>query len=228
MGQFKSLKKSFQKSKESKDKALSDSKSSELKTELVTDTSDSELIAKYKKTSRILKIIGGIILFLSFVTQNYLYDKWNGESQGLHSATVEQSIIDKGVLLNEILYFTSKLDNESFSGEELKNIKEQYINQAAIKQTLSHFMAVMSTDLPKQEQIDLMNKLMLQAKTVKDFNSFSELNRSINTSAFEKIQNERQLRIQRIEDSKNIARHIYLVLYLFGTLILLVGVWYER
>src|SRR6185295_14847237 len=100
---------------------------------------------------------------LSFIVQNYSYVDWNTETQALHAATVEQAIIDKGVLLNEVLYFTSSLDKQALTEEEVKSLKEQYIQQAAVKAALSHSMAVMSTDLEKKEQIDVINNLLRQA-----------------------------------------------------------------
>lgn len=180
-----------------------------------------------KRKAKIFKIIGGIIVFLSFITQNYLYDKWNSESQNLHSATVEQAIIDKGILLNEVLYYTAGLDKSALPDNEVKNVKEQYAKQAAVKQVISHSMAVMSTDLDKQDQVDRMKKLFRQAVGVKDLLGLSELRKSINEQNDEVIQKRREARFQSIESKRNTARQIYLALYIIGTTLLIIGIRHE-
>lgn len=145
----------------------------------------------------------------------------------MHSATVEQAIIDKGALLSEVLYFTSGLGRDALKEEDIKTMKEQFIRQAAVKTVLSHSMAVMSTDLDSQKQVDIINKLMRQANTVKDMYAFFEINKSINTLNADVIQKQRVERLHNIQNKRDMARYAYLVLYLFGTTLLILSVRYE-
>jgi hypothetical protein len=96
-----------------------------------------------KNLSRRYKVLGGLILLFSFITQNFLYDKWNAESQLLDSSAVDQAIIDKSILLNEALFFTASPGEGSFDAKELKNVKEQYIREAARKTALSHTVRIL-------------------------------------------------------------------------------------
>src|SRR5207253_3166492 len=79
-----------------------------------------------------LKLLGGGILLTSFVTQTFVYDDWNAQSQDSHSAAVEQSLIDKSTLLNESLFYTARSD-ESINPNELQRMRQYYIREAARK-----------------------------------------------------------------------------------------------
>lgn len=59
--------------------------------------------------SKKYKIAGGLLLAISFITQNFIYDSWNSKREALDRGVTDRAIIDKSVLLNEVLYFVSTI-----------------------------------------------------------------------------------------------------------------------
>lgn len=181
---------------------------------------------KNKRLSKRYKLIGGGILLLSFVTQTLLFDYFNAKSQAMDTAFLNQAVIDKSILLNENLYFTANLGGEGLDSQTLKDLKQQYIHEAARKTALSHTIRLGASGMSNDDIVKYSNEFMSRASQVKDFAGFSELNRYINKFDVDHslLNNEY---VVEVSSNRNIARWAYLVFYLIGSGILLLGIRYE-
>jgi len=177
-----------------------------------------------EKLARRLKILGGMTILLSFVTQNFLYDRWDSRRSGLRTAIDERAIIDKGALLNEILYFTASLPQGT--SDQTGEVRRSKINEAATKIAMSSMMPVVYSDsLTAEQKTTLANHLFAEARTVSDYDSFLKFTQIVNDGygTYSREINEQDQRLGRIRE---IARWTYLGLYLLGSSILLVALRY--
>ena len=127
-----------------------------------------------------MKFVGGSILLASFITQNFLYDKWSSESENILRAAEDQSLIEKSVFLNEIKFFTAGLDRESFDSDKLKDVREQYIREAARKTAVAQTTRILVSPLSDEQQKNYINQLEVNASKVKDFASMSDYYKFVN------------------------------------------------
>ena len=169
---------------------------------------------------RILKFIGSAVLLVSFVTQNFLYDRWNSKVALLEQGAVDRALIDKSVLLNEVLYFTAQPTSETTAND----LKEAYIREAARKLAISSIIPITSSQaFQTQQKVNLSNALLSEARGVKDFPSFLALVKKVNDS-YGRYSTEMTEEALRMNSRRALARYIYLALYVIGTLLLLAAV----
>jgi hypothetical protein len=181
---------------------------------------------KNKLLSRRYKLIGGGILLLSFITQTLLFDYFNAKSQAMDTAFLNQAVIDKSILLNENLYFTANLGGEGLDSQTLKDMKQSYIREAARKTALSHSIRLGASDMSNDDIVKYSNEFISRANQVKDFVGFSELNKYINKFDVDhSLLNDAY--VVQVSNNRDIARWAYLVSYLIGSGILLLGIRYE-
>ncbi|MDX6614352.1 MAG: hypothetical protein QOD75_3538 [Blastocatellia bacterium] len=174
-----------------------------------------------------LKIAAGAILLASFITQNHFYDKWNTQSQRSESAAVHQSLIDKSVLLNEALFFTTGAARDTLQPNQLEELRRQYIREAARKSALAKSVWILASDLDNTQKLDLSNGMMARANGVKDLSSFWDFNGSIN-ELDKTYANIIDLQIEASEQRRKTARFIYLGLYVIGAGLFLFSLVVER
>jgi hypothetical protein len=173
-----------------------------------------------QRKSRALKIAGSAVLLISFVTQNFLYDRWTAREALLEQGGFDRSLIDKSVLLNEVLYFTA----QSVPGANVQDLKEFYIHEAARKLAISSTMPVVSNEFLKtQEKVDLLNSLLQRAHGVSDFSSFLSLVKTANDS-YGKYSQEMSMEAIQVGSKRAKARYIYLGFYILGALLLLAAI----
>jgi hypothetical protein len=138
----------------------------------------------------------------------------------LESAMTDRSIVDKSVLLNEVLYFVASMPDS----EMTHSVREAYITEAARKQAISAGIAVSLSDaISKAEKTKLLNALNSQAGGVHDYESFLGNVKYVNTTYnayFEELNTDYRSLIEKTEYS----RWGYLFLYLFGTAVTLAGI----
>jgi hypothetical protein len=181
-------------------------------------------VSESKKSARTLKLIGGTVLLLSFITQNFFFDDWASRVSLLAEGMMDGAIIDKSVLLNEILYFTAR---SAPSDPDIASLREAYIREAARKLAISVNIPVISNEtLQTREKVDLANRLMAQANSVADFPQFLKLVTTANET-YAKYPLEVNAEVVQLNSRRKSARFIYLGLYLIGSLLLLVGIYKE-
>jgi hypothetical protein len=178
-----------------------------------------------ERAARRLKIIGGTIILLSFATQNFFYDRWDSRRSALRTAIDERAIIDKGALLNEVLYFTVNMPQEH-SDEAAKGGRSK-INEAARKTAMSSMMPVAySESLTSQEKTRLINRLFTEAAAVGDYKSFLRFIQLVN-SEYGKYSTQIAEQDQHLGKIRQRAQWVYLALYLLGSVTLLRALKYE-
>ena len=176
--------------------------------------------------SKFLELLGGGILLLSFITQNFFYDSWNQRDIELHSAIVDQAIIDKSVLLNEALYFLTQLGDSLLTPNDLADVRLQKIHEAARKVAFSQSIPVLLGNSSRIEKAQLVDQLMQKAGLVKDYYSFSDYLRFVNDFANKYLPLAKLA--EGLSTKRETARWIYLILYVLGSVILLIGIRYRK
>ena len=181
-----------------------------------------------KKQSRFLKLLGSGILLTSFIAQNYFLEMWKEQSAMMVDASRDQALIDKGTLLNEILYFTAKPGAGAFDSSELENVRAQYLQMAAIKTAgaMSVRIATGTRTMSDTAKASQINEFREQAKRVVDFKGFSELNDKVNKFNID-FSVENQKHIRDIDSKRDFWRWIYIISSIIGSVFLLAGIWYE-
>lgn len=170
-----------------------------------------------------MALIGGAVLLLSFITQNFFHDKWNSRMRELEIAMSDRSVIDKSVLLNEVLYFVAFAPENQTTGR----VREAYIAEAARKLAISSEIPVMLSDAVTSEQkVQLVNALDSRARNVHDYESFVANVKYINTT-YDSYFDEIVGNYRHLNKLSGYARWVYLSLYVLGSAIALVGVWQE-
>jgi hypothetical protein len=173
-----------------------------------------------KRSVRNIKTWGSAILLVSFITQNFLYERWNARATQLEKGMVERAIIDKSVLLNEILYFTA----QSSPGTSTDDLKSSYIHEAARKVAYSSKLPIDSDEnLTTREKRNLSNSLLSQVQAVNDFPGFLALVKTVNES-FGQYAQDMNLQSDRVSSKRALARNIYLAAYMVGAFLLLYAV----
>jgi len=186
-------------------------------------TEDLESISR-KRLAKVLKLIGSAILLLSFATQNFFYDAWHSQADELRKGVLEQAVIDKSVLLNELLFFVAELPADASKTEAVRRYK---IREAARKVASSQSMPVSSISaLTTGEKTDAINKLRASAAKVVDYDSFLSFLNFVN-SEYGKYSDQFNEQRQQLERKQRTARWIYLVLYVLGSFVLILGIRYE-
>jgi hypothetical protein len=177
-----------------------------------------------KKSARRLKLIGGTVLLMSFISQNFFYDVWASRVSLLAQGMMDRAIVDKSVLLNEILYFTAR---SGPSDPDIDSLRETYIREAARKLAISVNIPIESNEsLQTHEKVAFANRLLSQANSVANFPQFLKSVTTANES-YDKYPLEMNAEAARLDSRRKSARFVYLGLYLVGSLLLLVGIYRE-
>jgi hypothetical protein len=171
---------------------------------------------------KILEILGGALLLISFTVQNFVYDKWQSRSDQLREAITDQSTLDKSVLLNETLYFLVATGDTSLSNSEIAEIRRQKIREAARKLYFSQVASVMASDLGPIQKNSLVETLRTAATSVQDYRSYSDFVGKVNDISRSYISPGRL--VVEIDGKKDMARWLFLGLYCIGSVFLLIGV----
>jgi hypothetical protein len=173
--------------------------------------------------SKKLKIIGEVILVISFLTQTLLFDYYNDESNELQRAYENQALIDKGAELKEIKYFIAKFPQDSLFE---KQYQQSNIYLAAYKIALSQMMAILSTKGASKEEIERVQNLFIKAKSVSNFTTYSNFIDSVNSQSL--IATEITEKVSSINTGKKLSRLIFIGLYLLGTCFLIYAAKLEK
>lgn len=180
-----------------------------------------------KKKGALLKLVGTAVLLLSFATQNFFYEKWNARSGELTSAMRDRSLIDKGALLNEVLYFSARTLPKGSEHVDLSALAEAKAAQAALKTAQSQAVAVFVIDsISRDEKAALSKKLFERAATVRNYATLLSFFAFINDE-YGKYSEQLNVEYAAIRAKQSMAKWIYLGLYTFGALVVLLGLLFE-
>lgn len=166
-----------------------------------------------------LKIIGEIILVLSFLTQTLLFDYYDDKSRALDESFQKRSLIDKGAELKELKYFIADFPTDSLLS---KNYRKLNINTAAQKVAQSESIQIIGSNKTENEKKYLLDTIFKKAQKVNSFPEYMELMMFINSnsiSAPDIINN-----IVSINTSKTLWRKIFIGLYILGSILLVISI----
>lgn len=167
-------------------------------------------------------MIGGGLLLLSFIVQNFIYDYWDKKSDDYISVNRDFSDMNHSSMLYLNLYFNTHLENDTVQAV----VKQQYINMAAQKQALGQTVEIMTRDIDKQDKIDLCNSFLQKAKSVSDYDSYLEFINFVNkTDPYDPKASMDRVKI--IGNWRETSRWIFLLSYILGSVLLLRGIKYE-
>ena len=174
-------------------------------------------------TSRKIKITGEIILIISFVTQTLMFDYYNDKSKSLSDAFMAQAMVEKGAELKEIKYFVAKEPLDSISRQKYQGLN---ISLAAQKIAIAKTFQIIGLDTTKQTRVDMCNELMQSSFKVHNFNDYRNFIDTVSAkySNIKTITNQ----IDKINTRKAISRWIFWLLYLTGSVLLVLATIREK
>jgi hypothetical protein len=172
--------------------------------------------------SRWLKVVGGGLLLLSFIVQNFIYDYWDKEADEYYNSNRDFSDMSRSSLLYLNLYFNTHLPDSNLEAI----VKAQYINMAAQKAALGQTVEIITRDTDKQARIDLCNALLQKSNSVADFNGYLDYIKFASQTDTYNL-SDSQKRVERINTNRESFRYVFLIAYIIGSILLLVGIKYE-
>lgn len=163
------------------------------------------------------------ILLVSFITQQYLFECWRSQSDNLHEAILELPVVDKSVLLNEVLYFVVGVRPGTMGLWDTSAVPAASIREAARKAAMSESMPVLYSDsLDTAKKSDLVKSLYAPAASVSDYDGLLGCFDFID-GPFGDYGSDLNRQLSDIGRYREWARNVYLLLYLAGSLFLLWG-----
>lgn len=176
--------------------------------------------------SKKLMFFGSFFLVISFVIQNFSYQKWDSEIDSINQANRDYSDIIRSALLYEILYFNVNTPDTIL----LENAQSQYIKTAAEKIRLGKIIAYNTDSLGTPELnkkfIDNTNLLLAANQNVTDFSSFINYINMVN-SVIPENRSEKANRITKLNSKKERASFWFLIMQILGSLLLIIGIRYQ-
>lgn len=170
--------------------------------------------------AKALELVGGLLLLVSFAIQNFLYDRWDEEAASTNQAILERAVIDKSILLNETLFFVAEADS-SLSPEDALELKTLKLKEAARKAMMAEFVGIRSAGIDEVEARRLLEPGSKAARQIEDLRSYLEFVTVMNT--VNQSHEPAALALRRLERSRRVARWLFLVSYVLGSLALLWG-----
>jgi hypothetical protein len=179
-----------------------------------------------KKTKPLLlRFIGSGLLLLSFIFQNFIYDYWDKKADGYILAHRDFSDMNRTSLSYLNLFFNTNLENDSLETV----IKSQYILMAARKQAQGQCMDIIGREnIEKQKRINICNSIIQNSTKVHDYDTYLDFLLYINNSYADANINFTDINfVEKLNHTRTTARWLFLISFVLGSLILLLGIKYE-
>ena len=180
-----------------------------------------------KRKGALYKFVGTAIIFVSFITQNFLYESWRAASDALFSAQQSRSLIDKGALINEASYFILSAGDRSAALPDQGAVAEHKIRQYALKVYQSEVINISALkSIEPKDKETYIGALRAKLGAVKDYRSAAEFTNFLNVQA-ENYSKAYTNEIDELNQRRTFARWAYVFLYSLGAVLLLVGLRYD-
>lgn len=174
-----------------------------------------------KRRSAIYKVVGGALLLLSFVVQNYSYDIWNTRLTEYMNANRDYAAMQRSALLYQNLYFSLQ-PSDSIA----QTSRASAIQNAAKHDMISRMILHEANEDGVDEHGKILDEIRNEMNFVKDYHSYlSYLQKARGIDEFSLKEEEAQ--VKRDGEWKTIYRNIFLVTYVIGSVLLLLGFRYE-
>ncbi|OXG06567.1 hypothetical protein BC749_102480 [Flavobacterium araucananum] len=174
-------------------------------------------------TGKQLKITGELIIVISFLIQNLLFDYYNDKSESLLNSAMSQSIIDKGSELKELKYFIAKFPNDSITEQQYRTLN---INLAAQKIAFAKIVQITSLDTTDIVKSKMKDTLSNASKNVHSFSDYMNFITKVNTLQIVNESTTKQ--IQKVNSNKDFYRILFIFLYIIGSIFLVLAIRKEK
>ena len=164
------------------------------------------------------KYLGGILLIVSYIAQDFLYENLNTKYAQYDEVSRSYSELNNAALGYLNLYFAFDLADD----EVEQAIESQYINMAAQKQAMAQVVQVMSRDIEEVEKMQLTQALLAEASGVSDYGSYVNFIQRTSEIDVYKAQDAMD-RKQKVLEKKEFYRWIFLSSNILGSIFLLIG-----
>ena len=171
-----------------------------------------------KTTARWLKTIGALLLLGSFMAQNYVYDAWEEENDNYLLVNMNHSDMQRSSLLYQILYYTVDEPDSTFQ----RFARHELILGAADEMATGYCLQIIGSEKPKEERTNRCNQVLQAAKKVFDYNSLTQFAAYAQERADMSVPKEWE-RVKTMGGNADVWKHVFLLLYIVGTLLYLVG-----
>jgi hypothetical protein len=171
---------------------------------------------------KMYKLIGQLILLISFLAQNIVFENYNEKLAGLNEALRSESMMDKGAALKEIEYTIAPLSPDTLIK---KHSQEVYISEAAMEVAESQIMIIAGLNRPKKILTDMIQNILYRAKTVHDFISYQNFRRYVNS--IDVTHKEIQDNIDSVKADKKHWFYAFILLFIIGSVLVSLAVKYE-
>jgi len=173
------------------------------------------------RTSSLLKFIGGAILLLSAIVQNFVYDSFTARANSLSEAMHDIALVDKGGLINQADYYI--LSSSAGQNSDRDQLASQHLQLFALKLYESQLISVSAADgFSAQDKSDYLSSLHSRISSVHDYRTASDFMLYINSSGA-KFSDALDAQWSALTQERSFARLTFLALYLVGALIALAG-----
>lgn len=175
-----------------------------------------------KRRSVVYKVVGGALLLLSFVIQNYSYDVWNTRLTEYMNANRDYAAMQRSSLLYQNLYFSLQ-QSDSIPQNEIRTAA---IQNAAKHDVISRLILHTANEDKEDKHVAILEQIRKEVSFVKDYESYlSYLEKARGIDEFS-LQDE-EAQVKQDGEWKTVYRNIFLVTYVVGSVLLLVGFRYE-
>lgn len=161
-------------------------------------------------------VFGTLILLGSFVSQQFVLNRYESRLKELSEATEMYSRVNVSSLQYLTIYFASRAAGADDSPEILQ--------KAAKENSIGNFAFILSTPMQADERGQWLQRLDKSVSAVKDLDSYNAFIGFLN--AMEKELYPKRIAEQLyLRSATNIALWAYLAPYLLGTFLFVVGFW---
>ena len=173
---------------------------------------------KKESFAKALEVLGGLLLLASFITQNYVYDRWDGRTKDLTDAITAQALVGKSIPLNEILYVVWQNDG-SLTAEQNREARLFKLREAVRKRVYAQIIPMAVSDLPRPEATALIQQMQAAGNGVHDLATYVDFIAVVNgiTTAYKQA----GLEVQHAREARDRWRERFLAAYIVGSLLLL-------
>jgi hypothetical protein len=179
-----------------------------------------------KKQGALLKFAGAAIVLVSFLSQNFLYETWNDRVALIQRMAQTMQVFESQAALHELAYLALAMKGANMSAAEVEIAKNKLLKAIVASSVVENWnfrsapnmrseLANVLAQLGKGEPgriIDYPRYIAMQSESV--------ALRMKNSDALQQETTE-------IYRYRNIAKWIYLMLYLAGTSLALYGLYFE-
>lgn len=200
------------------------------------DRTSADAEKKRKERGRHCKAFGGILLLLSYTSQNFIYERWDTKlkKEQDHVNSSNLNFTHSLLYLNAYLSSANNPERFAFPGDSLKHtidstgkLKDSmFMIFSSRKLVLSFFSDIQSGDTTFAAKNEVFKRLMKLADSSHNLTNYFSLFSTLVSVQATIVQVDRE-NMQQILIKKELASELYLGAYIIGSLVLLLGLYFD-